>query len=584
MDASLLGRAQSWIAADPDPTTVAELRSLVSAGSEAELRDRLDSSLEFGTAGLRGLLGAGPNRMNRAVVRRATAGVARHLLATVPGSAERGVVVARDARRGSDDFARDVASVLAGHGLRALVFPHRAPTPLGAFACLHLGAAAAVVVTASHNPPEYNGYKVYWGNGAQIVPPTDAGIAAEIEAAGPARDVPYLPEEEARARGLWRDVGEEVPAAYLARLQELLLHPGEGRDLRVVYTALHGVGGDWALRALREAGFAHVFPVAEQQEPDGRFPTVRFPNPEEPGALDLALALAEREGADLLLANDPDADRLCVAARDREGRMRPFTGNEVGVLLGHYLLTEGKRGAAPPLVLTTIVSSAQLGAIARELGARYAETLTGFKWIMNRALELEGAGEGSFAFGYEEALGYCAGRVVRDKDGLSAALVFADLAGWCRSRGLTPWEHLEGVQRRHGLYLSAQKSVVLPGRDGAEAIASLMEAFRAGAPAAIGGRAVAAELDYREGTARRGGTTRPTGLPPSNVLAYELADGSRVTLRPSGTEPKVKYYFEVREEPRPGEPLAASRERGETSLAGLVEAFVALARERGQPG
>lgn len=584
MDENLRARALSWISADPDPATASEMEALLASSDEAALRDRLDARLQFGTAGLRGLLGAGPNRMNRAVVRQATAGVARHLLATVPSARERGVVVARDARRGSDVFARDVASVLAGHGIPALVFPDRAPTPLGAFACVRRGAAAAVVVTASHNPPEYNGYKVYWGNGAQIVPPTDAGIAAAIEAAGPAASLPFLPEEEARAKGLWRDLGEDVGRSYLDAIGSLVLGDGKGRDLGIVYTAMHGVGGEWALSALSAAGFSRVFPVPGQQEPDGRFPTVRFPNPEEPGALDLALALAEEKGADLLLANDPDADRLAAGARDRDGRMRLFSGNEVGVLLGHDRLVSGPRGSRPPLVLTTIVSSSQLGKVARDLGARYAETLTGFKWIMNRALALEAEEGLACVFAYEEALGYCVGDVVRDKDGLSAALAFADLAARCRAEGQTVWDRLEEVQRRHGLFLSAQKSVVLPGSEGAAAIRGVMAAFRSRPPRALGGSDVAATRDYEAGVLRSGGKETPLGLPSSDVLAFELADGSRVTLRPSGTEPKIKYYFEAVEAPAEGEPLATARDRGQARLDALVADFLALARDRGQPG
>ncbi len=574
MNADLLSRARAWRDADPDPETAREVDRLAEAGDEAALEDRFRSELEFGTAGLRGLLGAGPNRMNRAVVRRATAGVARHLLATVPDAARRGVVVARDARRGSDAFALEAAGVLAGHGLRVHFFVDRAPTPLGAFAVKELGAAAGVVVTASHNPPAYNGYKVYWENGAQIVPPVDAGIAAEIARSGPANALPFLPRAAAEQQGLFVPLGGELAARYHAAMAALVLHPGEGRDLGVVYTAMHGVGARFTLEALRRAGFARVHPVAAQNEPDGAFPTVSFPNPEEPGALDLALALCEETRADLLLANDPDADRLAAGARDSAGRMRLFSGNEIGVLLGAYSLLERKPRPDRPLLLTTIVSSTQLGAIARDLGASYAETLTGFKWIENRALELERAEGLATVFGYEEALGYSVGDVVRDKDGISAALVFADLAGWCRARGVTPWDFLEELQQAHGLFLSAQRSVTIPGAEGAATIAAIMDGFRAKPPAAVGGLAVVETRDYRAGV---------PGLPKSNVLAYLLEGGSRVTLRPSGTEPKIKYYFELREAPRGGEALAAAKARGETRLAELVGDFVRLAVERGQP-
>jgi len=354
-------------------------------------------------------------------------------------------------------------------------------------------------------------------------------------------------------------------------------------ELRLVTTALHGVGARWLRQALSEAGFVNIHEVAEQREPDGTFPTVRFPNPEEPGALDLAFALAERERADLVLANDPDADRLAVAARDASGALRSFGGNDVGVLLGHYLLTQARSAPARPLLIATIVSSTELGAIARDLGALYEETLTGFKWIANRALEVERSEGAAFVFGYEEALGYAAGTAVRDKDGISAGLVFADLAAWCRSRGTTAWGYLEEIQRRHGLYLAGQRSFTFPGATGLATIKRIMDGFRSAAPVRIGGFEVAAVKDYERRIAREGGVERPLGLPASNVIAYALAGGSRVTLRPSGTEPKIKYYFELREELGAGEPVAQATARGRERLDRLAEDFLALARERGQP-
>ena len=579
----LMAQAEAWAREDPDPDTASELRGLVERKAEAELRDAFAGRLQFGTAGLRGVIGPGPNRMNRAVVRQATAGLARYLLRASPDALTRGVVVGRDARRMSDVFAEDVAGVLAGHGIPALVFPEPVPTPVGAFAVLELGAAAGVVVTASHNPPEYNGYKVYWGNGAQIIPPHDHGIAAEIEASPPAKDVPLLSAEDARRRRLRRDLGEEVGRAYLDAIARQRSFLGPVAELRLVTTALHGVGAPWLRQALRDAGFVRVHEVAEQREPDGSFPTVRFPNPEEPGALDLAFALAEREGADLVLANDPDADRLAVAARDAKGALRSFGGNEIGVLLGHYLLTRARSTPARPLLIATIVSSTQLGVIARDLGALYEETLTGFKWIANRALEVERAQGAAFVFGYEEALGYAAGTAVRDKDGISAGLVFADLAAWCRSRGTTAWGYLEELQRRHGLFLAGQRNFTFPGATGLATIGRIMEGFRSATPARIGGFEVAAVKDYERRVVREGGVERPLDLPASNVIAYALAGGSRVTLRPSGTEPKIKYYFELREALGAAETVAQARDRGGERLDRLAEAFLALARERGQP-
>ncbi|CAM3913888.1 phospho-sugar mutase [Corallococcus sp. ZKHCc1 1396] len=566
-------RAEAWRKADPDPETQAELAQVLAKSDWADLSDRFAQDLEFGTAGLRGVLGAGPNRMNRAVVRRTTAGLARYLKATVPDVTSRGVVVGRDARRLSRELAEDTAAVLVAEGIPAHVFPEPVPTPVTAFAVLHLNAAAAVMVTASHNPPEYNGYKVYWGNGAQIVPPQDVGIADAIAKVEPANQVPLLTPAQGRAKGLWRDLPEDVGNAYLRAILDLRLYKKGSDTLSIVYTAMHGVGGAWAVLALKEAGFPRVTPVAEQQQPDGRFPTVRFPNPEEPGAMDLSLATAERVRADVVLANDPDADRLAVMARDASGGLRLLTGNEVGVLLGHYVLTQGaKDGRAH--VVTTIVSSTQLGEIARGLGAAYDEVLTGFKWIANRALERSRTEGTQFVFGYEEALGYTVGTATRDKDGVGAALVFADLAAWCESRGTTVLGYLEEIQRAFGLHVGAQRNVTLPGAAGAQTIRAIMQAFRASPPERIGGTRVSAVRDYQQGEG---------GLPPSNVVAFALEGGGRVTLRPSGTEPKIKYYFEHKETPAPGEPLPQARQRAEAKLSALIDAFLVLARERGQP-
>ena len=575
MDSSKLrAQAEEWRKADPDPTTAEELAQLLARGDLADLADRFAGNLEFGTAGLRGVLGAGPNRMNRAVVRRTTAGLARYLKANVPEAVQQGVVVGRDGRRMSAEFAEDTACVLAAEGIPALVFPALVPTPLAAFAALHLNAAAGVMVTASHNPPEYNGYKVYWGNGAQIIPPHDKGIATAIDRVEPANQVRLLTPAEARARGLWRDVSPEVGEAYLKAILALRMY-GRGSDtLSVVYTAMHGVGGVWMEQAMKAAGFPRFYPVAEQQQPDGAFPTVRFPNPEEPGAMDLSIAAAERVKAELVLANDPDADRLAVMVRDGQGALRMLTGNEVGVLLGHYMLTQGTKRARP-YVATTIVSSVQLGQIAHDLGAAYDEVLTGFKWIANRALERERTESIQFLFGYEEALGYTVGTVVRDKDGISAALVFADLVAWCQSRGTTVLGYLEEIQRRHGLFVGAQRNVTFKGAEGAQTISSIMEGFRQAPPERVGPFAVQGFKDYMKPGA--------SALPSSNVIAYELEGGGRVTLRPSGTEPKIKYYFELKETLGAGEPVAQARARAEGRLQELIDAFVTLARERGQP-
>jgi len=574
-------RAQAWSAADPDPNTVREVAELLARGADAELIDRFGSSLGFGTAGLRGIIGAGTNRMNRAMVRRATAGLARYLKAQMPDAAQRGVIVGRDARRMSREFAEDAAAVLAAEGIPAIYFADPVPTPVTAFATTHLRAAGAVMVTASHNPPEYNGYKVYWGNGAQIIPPHDRGIATAIEGVEPANRVRLLEPEQAKQKGLWRRASDDVRSAYLRGVAGLRRHPEVSCHPKIAYTALHGVGGPWFEAAISAAKISGVQVVWEQQAPDPAFPTVPFPNPEEPGAMDLTRDLAERIGADIALANDPDADRLAIMVRDGQGKLQQLTGNEVGVLLGHYLLTQAPSAEGAPLVVSTIVSSPQLGEIARQLGARYEETLTGFKWIANRALELEKQGA-RFVFGYEEALGYTVGSLVRDKDGIAAAVTFADLACWCLAGGSTPIDYLEEIQRRFGLYLSVQRSFTFPGPEGAQAISAVMDAFRRKPPRAIGDFAVMVIKDYGTGLSIAGEQSERIQLPSSNVIAYELAGGSRVMLRPSGTEPKIKYYFDLKENLESGEAFSAARKRSAEKLRRLEEAFIALARDRGQ--
>jgi phosphomannomutase len=568
-----------WLGGDPDAATRAELEELLRSNNTRELEERFAKPVGFGTAGLRALMGAGPARMNRAVVRSATAGLARWLLRTAPDAVQRGVVVARDGRHMSLEFAADTAAVLAAAGIPAWVFEAGTPTPLGAFAVTALGAAAGVVVTASHNPKDYNGYKVYGPNGAQVIPPDDAAIAKQMAEVGPANGVPLLVAEAARARGLLRDVGPEVRERYLEAVLQQRRHPGQGTDLVIAYTAMHGVGGALALEALHCAGFERVHAVAEQQEPNPDFPTVAFPNPEEPGALDLARRLADKVRADLVLANDPDADRLAVLVRAPGGSLRQLSGNEVGVLLGHYLLTEGAQPSSP-LVMTTVVSSPELGQIASRLGAEYAETLTGFKWIANGALRRAEAGA-HFVFGYEEALGYAVGPAVHDKDGMGAAVAFADLAGWARSRGATVLDALDDLARQYGVYGSLQRSVVLPGASGVTTMARVMEGFRKDIPSAIAKRSVLAVRDYASGVRVEAGKRTALNLPSTDLLAFELEGGAQVLLRPSGTEPKLKLYVEVREAPATDEALEVIRARVSTTASALAEGLLEQARLRG---
>ncbi len=576
----LLQRAQRWLSDDIDDSARAELQAVIDRGDEADLADRLAGPLEFGTAGLRGILGAGPNRMNRAVVVRTTAGLGRYLLEQHAQAASRGVVIGYDARRMSRAFAEEAARTLAAAGIAVHLFPQRCTTPQTAFATTYVGAVAGVMITASHNPPEYNGYKVYWANGAQIIPPHDKGISDCIDAVDGARQVPRLTLDEARARGLLHDVEPSVTRAYLSRIEQLSLHE-QGRDgLRIVYTPLHGVGFETASEALKRAGFSTVEPVPEQVEPDGNFPTVRFPNPEEPGALDLAFKLAEARSAHLIIANDPDADRLSIAVPRPEGGFVQLSGNQVGVLLAHYLLTERADAPRDRLVVTTIVSSPMLGVIARALGVRYAETLTGFKWIANRAMEIEAQTGATFVAGYEEALGYTVGTVVRDKDGVSAAAVFAELTAWYRLQGRSVLDELERLYRRYGLFVSRQASLWHRGVDGAARISAIMAGLRAAAPERIGGLRVEAVRDY-EASLRKSadGSTSRLDLPRSNVLAFELEGGNRVVARPSGTEPKIKFYFDVTERVAADESLEQATRRAERRLDDLQKNMLARGAE-----
>lgn len=557
-------RVREWLARDPDPETRRELEGLVRSGDQEEIDRRFAGRLVFGTAGLRGVLGAGPARMNRLVVRETTAGVGAYLPGQIPDAGCRGVVVGYDARRGSKRFAEDAACVLAALGLKVYLFHREQPTPICSFAVAHLGAAAGIVITASHNPPEYNGYKLYWENGAQIIPPHDAGIAAEIEMAarGP---IPWMEPDEARKSRRIISLKGDIVERYLEAVRALSVHDPDPlrAELAIAYTPLHGVGGAVVERALEQAGFRRVFTVAEQRGPDGSFPTVRFPNPEEPGVMDAVLELAREKAVDLAFANDPDADRLAVAVRTQTGDYRMLSGDQIGILLGSDIL---EAASEPVTVATSIVSSRMLGVMATDRGMDYVETLTGFKWIMNRGLERERHGY-RFAFGYEEALGYSVGRPVSDKDGISSLVAFAEMTVACRRKGKTVWDRLEELYRRYGLYLTAQKSLALdPARR------RLGDALRTSPPRSVGGRAVISCLDVQAGERRHAdGRVEPSPFPKSDVLVYELQGEARVVVRPSGTEPKLKCYYEIREEIAEDELFAAAEKRARASLLRLIE-------------
>jgi phosphomannomutase len=556
--------ARAWLAGDPDPATRDELQRLLDAGDEDELADRLGMSLEFGTAGLRGVVGAGSNRMNRAVVTRTSRGLADHLLATVPDAAERGVVVGFDARLDSADFAAVTVGVLAAAGLQVRWFPTPQPTPLIAYAQKALDAAAAVVITASHNPPEYNGYKVYAEGAAQIVPPTDALIAAAIDAAGPANQIPVddpLPSDRVAP------VDAEIVDRYFADLAAA--RPTvEGPDLAIVYTPLHGVAGDLVERALAEGGYEQVHTVPSQAEPDGRFPTVRFPNPEEPGAMDAALELAAEVGAELVVANDPDGDRLAAAVPDAAGAYRMLTGNQIGVLLTDHLLRG--RDVDRPLVVASIVSTPMFVDVARSYGAHAEWTLTGFKWICAAARDLEKAAGHTFVYGFEEALGSSVGTVVRDKDGIGAAVAFADLARSLKAQGRTILDRLEELYRAHGLWVSHQHSITRPGMEGLAEIAQAMTKLETAVPAELAGEQVLSSTDYRVGADQR-----PPWLEAHDLVVLELTDG-RALIRPSGTEPKLKIYVDLRGELREGETLDARADELHSQAVEVARALAAF--------
>ena len=541
-------RARQWLADDPDPATRSELAALVVAAEGGDqragdqLEERFAGRLQFGTAGLRGAMGAGPMRMNRVTVGRAAAGLAAWLV----DHGGRSVVIGYDARANSDVFARDTASIMSGAGLAVMTLPHPLPTPVLAFAIRKTGAAAGVMVTASHNPAADNGYKVYLGDGSQIVPPVDDEIAARIDSVGRLCDVPR--------GGEWTTL-DDIVSSYLARAAALV--PADApRDLVVVTTAMHGVGGALMSQALTASGFAAPVAVSEQQTPDPAFPTVPFPNPEESGALDLALERAAAVRADLVLANDPDADRCAVAVPDRDG-WRPLTGDEVGGLLGEFLATRGASGT----FATTIVSSSRLGRITAAHGLGYAETLTGFKWI-GRVPGL--------TFGYEEAIGYCVDPVaVADKDGITAGLRVAELAARLKSEGRTLLDALDDLDRRYGVHLTAQVAVR---SDEASALLARVEALVGSPPPALGGLAVRTVDDLSLGLG---------GLPPTQGVRLRLAGptsggSARVVVRPSGTEPKLKAYLEV-VVPLASRSLDAAREVAGAAMARLradVEALV----------
>ena len=563
--------AMNWLARDPDPRTREELQHLIDEGKHDELEDRFTQRLEFGTAGLRGKVGCGPNRMNRLVIQETATGLGHYLIEHVANATIRGVVVGYDGRLDSKQFAIDTASVLTALGIKVYLTSNVAATPIVAFGIEHFNAAAAVVVTASHNPPEYNGFKVYWENGAQIIPPHDAGIAAEIDIAS-TKPIPLLSLSDAEKQGKLVWLTEGYYQTYRAAINQspYVNNSIESAKTTITYTAMHGVGAQMAEDLLHDAGFHKVFSVPEQRDPDGRFPTVNFPNPEEKGAMDLVVNLAKSVDADIACANDPDADRFAVAvrtddtARTDDASYKMLTGDQVGVLFAHYLLS--KPHSKNQLVGNSIVSSTLLEKVAQSHGATYFQTLTGFKWLANIGMQLEDENN-EFLFAYEEALGYTIGTQVRDKDGLSAIVVFAQLVEELKSQGRTVWDLLAQISFEHGVHTNAQRSIALD--PDAPSIGSKL---RAAQPKLIGDVTVSVIEDLQSSLRYVvGGDTETINLPSSDVLIYHLEDGSRIIVRPSGTEPKVKVYYETVTKFEGTETYDDTRLRGEEYMEKLIE-------------
>ncbi len=578
MPDDLVTRVRAWIAEDPDPACRDELRRLLDAGAGAELAERFASELRFGTAGLRGRLGAGPGRMNRATIRRVTAGFARYLRHNVPGAASAGVIVGHDARHGSAMFAAETAAVLSGAGIRALRLPSNSPTPVLAFAVRQLGCAGGVMITASHNPAQDNGYKVYLGDGIQIAPPLDAEIADCIAQVG------SLTEVRLGAEG--QQLDKAVTDAYVHHIVSALPAPASGepgrveppepartdRPLGTVYTPLHGVARDVLLAAFATAALPAPHVVPNQAEPDPDFPSVQIPNPEEAGTLDIALTEAERQGADLMLANDPDGDRLAVAAPEPEPgprKWRILTGDEIGALLARYLLARctDREGT---VVVTTIASSSLLSRMAADAGVGYRETLTGFKWIMRAGGQVQP--HARILFGYEEALGFAVNDVVRDKDGISAALVICRAAVEAQRSGTTLLGQLDDLARRFGLHATRQISIERAGDRGPQQIAEMMRSLRERPPKILDGQTVTSVDDLLHPA---NASQRRLDLPSSDVFVLRCEDGTRAVVRPSGTEPKLKVYLQ-RVRDVGGEDMAAARRRAEADLDALAAEIKAV--------
>lgn len=534
-----------------DEDTKAELKAI--ENDENEIKERFYMDLEFGTAGLRGVIGAGTNRMNIYVVRKTTQGLANYIKAV--GGESKGVAIAYDSRRMSPEFAKEAALCLAANGIKAYIFESLRPTPELSFALRHLGCISGINITASHNPPEYNGYKVYWEDGAQITPPHDTGIMDEVKKVTDYNNVLTMDEDAAKAAGLYEVIGKEVDDAYIAELKKQVLHMDaiekEGKNLKIVYSPLHGTGNIPARRILKELGFENVYVVKEQELPDGEFPTVSYPNPEADEAFDLGLKLAKEVDADLVLATDPDADRLGVRVKDKDGVYHNLTGNMSGCLLADYEIGQRKELFGLPddgALIKTIVTSNLADAIAKYYDVRLIEVLTGFKFIGQQILGFETKGKGTYLFGFEESYGCLIGTHARDKDAIVATMALCEAAAYYKTQGKTLWDAMIDMYEKYGYYKDDIQSITLKGIEGLEKIQKILSELRTNAPTQIGDYKVLVARDYKADTVKdlETGEVTPTGFPSSNVLYYELTDDAWLCVRPSGTEPKVKFYYGIK--------------------------------------
>lgn len=568
-------RYQSWLDDNYfDQATKEELKAI--GGDEKEIEDRFYRDLEFGTGGLRGVIGAGTNRMNIYTVRKATQGLANYIISQQ--GQEKGVAIAYDSRHMSPEFSQEAALCLNANGIKSYIFDSLRPTPELSFAVRELGCIAGIVVTASHNPPEYNGYKVYWEDGAQITPPHDKNILAEVAKVTEYSSVKTMDKNEAKAKGLFQVIGSELDDRYMEELKKQSIHPEiikkVAKEIKIVYTPLHGTGNLPVRRVLKELGFENVYVVPEQEKPDGAFPTVSYPNPEDPKAFTLALELAKKVDADIVLATDPDADRLGVYCKDtKTGEYVTFTGNMSGMLIAEYILREKKATGTLPenaALVETIVTTDMAKVIAQEYGVKLIEVLTGFKFIGEQIKFFEEQKSYQYVFGLEESYGCLAGTYARDKDACVAVMMLCEVASYYKDKGMTLWDAMVEMYEKYGFYKEGLSTMTLKGIDGAQQIQTMMAEQRKNPPKKLGDYEVLAVRDYKEDTRKdmRTGEVTATGLPSSNVLYYELSDNAWCCVRPSGTEPKIKFYFGVK---------GSSLEDAEVRLAALSQEMMKTA-------